>query len=123
MVEVDMGDDDRGQVCWPDTERGKRVPDNRRGRSGACLDQARPVAADKVACGNAVVAGHPGVDLVQLVPEIGDGIIDGGSGRGVVHAHIMSAVPPRVHWETPTMQGGQGRELQVAPRWFEVTEV
>jgi len=74
VIQVDVRHDDRCKFARPDAERGKRVTDSRSRRCGASLDQARPVAADQVAGRDPVVASHPRVDLVHLVPEIGDDI-------------------------------------------------
>ena len=71
VVEVDVRDDDRREVAGADAQRGERGLHDRRGRRGARLDQAGPVAADEVGRGDAGVAGHLRVEREDLVAELG----------------------------------------------------
>ena len=96
VVQVDVRHHHRGQVGRAEAERGQRVADHRRRRGGARLHQARPVAADQVAGRDARVAGHPGIDLVHIMPKIGNprGLR---SALGRVHATMV-----------PDSAGGRG---------------
>ena len=72
VVQVDVRDHHGRQVAGPDPERGQCPPHDRGRRGGPGLDQARTAAPDQVPGGDSRVPGHPGVDLEDLVTEIGD---------------------------------------------------
>jgi len=72
VVQVDVRDHHRRQVLRADPQGGQRVTDHRRRRRGARLHQARPVAENQVAGRDALVTGHPGIDLVHIIPELGN---------------------------------------------------
>src|SRR5690606_32802576 len=89
VVEVDVGDDDGGQVGGADAEGGQAVPEHLGRAGGADLHHAGPLGADQVAGGDARVAGHPGVDGEHLVAQCGDALL-GGAAR----VHGTESSPP-----------------------------
>jgi fructose-1,6-bisphosphatase/sedoheptulose 1,7-bisphosphatase-like protein len=70
VVEMDMGDDDGREVIGADAERVEGVHNLPRGSRGTGLDEARTLAADEIARGDAVIAAHLGVDEPDLVAEV-----------------------------------------------------
>jgi hypothetical protein len=85
MIQVDVGDHHGGQIPGADAQAAEGVPDHRRRRRGAGLDQARPLRPDQIAGGDLLVAGHPGVDFEHLVPERPDTAAGGGAAFCLIH--------------------------------------
>jgi hypothetical protein len=88
VIQVDVGDDHCRQVGRAGAKASQRVPDNGSRRRGPGLHQAGPVRADQVASGDPVVAGHEGVDLVDIMTEVRDGLGPAGGRCCDIHAHI-----------------------------------
>src|SRR5579875_1854928 len=107
VIEMDMGDDDSGEIAGPDAEAGEGIPDHRRGRPRSGLHQAWPVTADQVASRDPVIAGHHRVDLEYLVPEVHDrGICAGFTCWAGGHPSILAERRRLEPSEPPTGCGG-----------------
>ena len=72
VVEVDVGHDDRRKVCGVDAECGERLLHNGRAQRCAGLHEGRALSPDQVPRSDARVAAHLGVDLEDVVAEVGD---------------------------------------------------
>ncbi len=72
VVEVDVRDDDGGEVGRVDAELGEGADDEIRGARRAGLDEAGPAAPDQVAGRDALVAAHAGVDVEDVAAQVLD---------------------------------------------------
>jgi hypothetical protein len=108
VVQVDVGDHDGGQIPRADAQAGECVPDHRRRRRGARLDEARPLRPDQVAGGDLVVAGHPGVDFEHVIPERPDAAVAVRAAFCLVHGVIVPDADETDSYRLMTVSGDPG---------------
>jgi hypothetical protein len=100
VIQVDVGDHDRGQVGGTDAEPGQGIADQRRRRRGPGFHQARPLAADQVARGDLLVPGHERVDLVPVVTQVHHGFGAPGPDAAVLTRPILADRAGRIWWRS-----------------------
>ncbi len=100
VIEVDVGDDDGGEIGRIHPQLGEGADDEVSGASRPCLDEAGPAAPDEVARRDALVAAHAGVDVEDVVAQVLDDLRHRDSMAARVDvvpsfARDLSAVPSR----------------------------